>query len=74
MTTLKTNAGLVLDALKALGIQTERLKEIHIHLVPEDIVRADCVYYVTEPPSFSIEEFETIVKKYELHFEETKTE
>jgi hypothetical protein len=73
MSTLKTSSSLVLDALKALGIQTERLKEIHIHIEPEDIVRADCVYYVTEPPLFSIEKFNTIVKKYELHFEEIKT-
>lgn len=36
------------------------------------MVRADCVYYITEPPLFSIEEFITIVKKYELHFKEIK--
>jgi hypothetical protein len=73
MATLSTRADIVSNALKALGLQTERLKEVHIHIEPDDIVRADCVYYVTEPPLFSIEEFETIVKKYVLHFKE-KTE
>ena len=72
MARLSTNSNLVLSALKVLGIQTKNLKEVHIHIEPADVVRADCVYYVTEPPVFSIVGIETIVKKYDLHFKPIK--
>lgn len=74
MAMLPTRSDFVCQALRLLGIQTERLKEVHIHIEPEDMVRAECIYYLEEPPLFSIEEFETVVKKYELHFKEIKTE
>ena len=72
MARIETNDKLIFDALKALGIQTERLKEVHIHILPDDAVTADCIYYTTLPPLFSIEEFKTIVKKYELRFVKKK--
>ena len=73
MAILTTNSNFALDALKALGLSTENLKEVHIHLVPAAAVVADCVYYITEPPLFSITELQTVIKKYELHFEENKS-
>ena len=33
---------------------------------------ADCVYYITEPPLFSIDEIPTEIKKFELQFVEKK--
>jgi hypothetical protein len=70
MILLPTQHELVVKTLQALGIQTDHLKEITIHISPNEAITADCVYYVTEPPLFSVEEIETICKKMQLKFEE----
>ena len=59
---LGTQNEIICQALNALGISTENLKEVHIHIIPDDIVKADCVYYVKDPPLFSVKKLKELKK------------
>jgi hypothetical protein len=70
MALLHSKSEIVCQFLQALGIQTDRLKSVTIHIEPDEAIKADCWYYVIEPPFISVEEIETYCKKMELKFKE----
>ena len=66
MSEIKSTDPRIIELIKGLGIETEFLKELHIHIVPDDMVMAEAIYYLEAITEIDIDKAQTIMKKYRM--------
>jgi len=66
MSEIKSTDPRIIELIKGLGIETEFLKELHIHIVPDDMVMAEAIYYLQAITNIDTDKVATTLKKYRL--------
>jgi hypothetical protein len=69
MSKLNGSSSIVCSVLELIGIPIKNLREVHIHIMPDDVVKADCIYF----PDITDENtkiLENLQRNFHLHFEE----
>ena len=72
MSEIKSTDPRIIELIKGLGIETEFLKELHIHIVPDDVVTAEAIYYLQAITNIDTDKATTTLKKYRLEQIECK--
>lgn len=56
----------VKEIIQGLGINLENLKEVHIHIVPDNVVYADALYIINAGVEVDPSKLSTVLKRYRL--------
>jgi hypothetical protein len=66
MTVIQGQDPRIVEIIQSLGISLEGLKEVHIHITPDDVVSADAIYVIQSSVEVDPEKLQTILKRYRL--------